>query len=150
MVKAEEIIRASGARADLNKAIIAADLDRAALVGVSGESFRVRSSGEPAYVGALSLENLNLFFTNKIKKLKYEYALKNLSDIDYFDIDVYNNFIDLYNKYLTKGAEIKPVPSPSLGSAGAAETYDINTAKSYIDHLYLRHSLRASNFKKFA
>ena len=62
VVKAEEIIRASGARADLNKAIIAADLDRAALVGVSGESFRVRSSGEPAYVGALSLENLNLFF----------------------------------------------------------------------------------------
>ena len=86
---------------------------------------------------------------NKIKKLKYEYALKNLSDIDYFDIDVYNNFIDLYNKYLTKGAEIKPVPSPSLGSAGAAETYDINTAKSYIDHLYLMHSLRVSNFKKF-
>ena len=93
------------------------------------------------YILQYSLSNLNAF----IILISMEFVL-------HFYVDrekVYNNFIDLYNKYLTKGAEIKPVPSPSLGSAGAAETYDINTAKSYIDHLYLRHSLRASNFKKF-
>lgn len=57
----------------------------------------------------LNLDKLKVLYVNKFNKLKYNYALKNLSDINYFDIELYNNFIDLYNKYFINDAEIKPV-----------------------------------------
>ena len=152
VVSAEERFRAMMARAQFYKASAAPPL-----------------KGIPD----LRLKNLKLFFISKINKLKYEYALKNLSDIDYFDIDVYNNFIDLYNKYLIKGDEIKPVPTGrtptshqrwgerTLQKAGVrtapqvtqglqgsqGENYKHNIAKGYIDHLYLQYVSKFNQFE---
>lgn len=136
----------------------------------------LKNSTDPA--DKLTLENLKLFYINKINKLKYKYALKNLSDINYSDsplwrtvlthpptlafgssahanahrpisasasapvsgercvnggggeLDLYDNFIDLYNNYLF----LRSSPYPTLREQGGAESESPWCVRSSMTH----------------
>lgn len=96
----------------------------------------LKNSMEVASEDKLTLENLKLFYINKINKLKYKYALENLSaNLSYSDIELYDNFIELYNKYvclppLATAPSSKGAP---YGREMAGETYTSPTPTARVD-----------------